>query len=60
MVGAILEKPSVTIDATKLAAELKKAGFGVVDEAALVKALDASLRDDFAAIPGAVRSAIVK
>ena len=49
------EKSASTIDPAKLAAELAKAGVTAnVDTAALAKALDASLRDDFAAIPGAV------
>ena len=57
MAGAILAKPSTVIDPAKLAAELTKAGVEVtVDTVALVKAIDASLRDDFAAIPGAVRA----
>ncbi|POH63965.1 hypothetical protein C3B59_10500 [Cryobacterium zongtaii] len=61
MVGAIQAKPSTVIDPVKLAAALKAAGLTVtIDQAALVKALDASLSDDFAAIPGAVRSAIIK
>ena len=61
MIGSILAKPSAAFDPAKLAAELQRAGVtGTFDEASLVKALDASLRDDFAAIPGAVRAAIVK
>ena len=55
MVGAVLAKPSTVIDPVKLAAELSKAGIAVtIDTAAIAKAVDASLRDDFAAIPGAV------
>jgi hypothetical protein len=55
MVGSILAKPSTVIDPVKLAAALAKAGITVtIDTAAIAKAVDASLRDDFAAIPGAV------
>jgi hypothetical protein len=61
MVGAIRDKPSTVIDASKLAAELTKAGLKVtIDAAALVEALDKSLKDDFAGIPAAVRSEIIK
>lgn len=60
-VGAILAKPSTVVDPVKLAAELTKAGLSVtIDAKAVAAAIDASLRDDFAAIPAAVRSAIVK
>ena len=59
--GEVLSKPSSSIDVAKLAAALTAAGIKVtIDSAALVKALDASLKDDFAKIPGAVRNAIVK
>lgn len=55
MVGAVLAKPSTVIDPAKLAAALTAAGLTVtIDAAAIAKAVDASLRDDFAAIPGAV------
>jgi hypothetical protein len=61
MVGAIRDKPSTVIDASKLAAELTKAGLKVtIDAAALVAAIDKSLKDDFAGIPAAVRSEIIK
>ncbi|WP_120338141.1 hypothetical protein [Cryobacterium soli] len=61
MVGAILSKPSSVIDTVKLAAALKAGGLTVtIDQAALVKAIDASLSDNFAAIPGAVRDNLIK
>jgi hypothetical protein len=59
--GEVLSKPSAVIDPAKLASALTSAGIKVtIDSAALVRALDASLKDDFAKIPGAVRNAIVK
>lgn len=59
--GEILSKPASVIDPAKLAAALEATGITVrIDEAALAKLLEASLSDDFAAIPGAVRNAIVK
>ena len=61
MVGDILRKPSDIIDPNKLAAAFASAGIKLdADPAAIVKALDASLRDDFAAIPKAVREEIIK
>lgn len=61
MIGDILRKPSTIIDPSKLAQAFASAGIKLdADTAAIVKALDASLRDDFAAIPGAVRDAIIK
>lgn len=54
-IGRIRDRPSSVIDVAKLAAALTSAGLTVtIDAAAIAKAVDASLRDDFAAIPGAV------
>ena len=61
MILQLRTAPSDAIDPDKLAAALAAAGLEVtIDTAAIAAAVDASLSDNFAAIPGAVRSAIIK
>lgn len=59
--GKILSAPASVIDVAKLAAALKAAGIKVeIDGPALVKLLEASLADDFKAIPKAVNDDAAK
>jgi murein DD-endopeptidase MepM/ murein hydrolase activator NlpD len=59
LTGQVLSKPSTAIDTAKLIAALKTAGVNVgIDAAALVKLIDASLKDDFGKIPAAVVAGI--
>jgi len=59
LTGQVLAKPSTAIDTTKLIAALKTAGVNVgIDAPALVKLIDASLKDDFGKIPAAVVAGI--
>lgn len=59
MVAAIQANPTSVIDPTKLASALIAAGVEVkVDTAAIAKAIDASLADDFKALPTATVAAL--